>query len=212
MTARARFHLAKPNKSDHVLGALMPRLFDSYSRFAHRWIPALLLGGFVAFPAMNLLAAEKLQFNRDIRPILSDRCFKCHGPDKAARKSGLRLDIAEEAYAERKKSHKHAIVPGKPDQSLVCRKIFSTDKDDIMPPPESNLSLSAPEKEKLRRWIAEGAQYQPHWAFIPPPASIPLPAVSNKAWPRNAIDRFVLARLQKEGLKPSPEADRSRWL
>src|SRR5881409_4510892 len=111
----------------------------------------------------NVCAAEKLQFNRDIRPILSDRCFKCHGPDKAARKSGLRLDIAEEAYAERKKSHKHAIVPGKPNQSLVCQKIFSNDPDDLMPPPDSNLSLTKEQKEILRRWIAEGAQYQPHW-------------------------------------------------
>src|SRR5712664_3562731 len=212
MTARARFHLAKPNKSDHVLGALMPRLFDSYSRFAHRWVPALLLGGFVAFPAMNLLAAEKLQFNRDIRPILSDRCFKCHGPDKAARKASLRLDVADEAYAERKKSHKHAIVPGKPDESLVCQKIFSSDPDDLMPPPDSNLSLTKEQKETLQRWIAEGAQYQPHWAFIPPPDSVHVPSVKNRTWPRSDIDRFILARLEKEGLKPSPEASKARWL
>src|SRR6266404_4841179 len=212
MTACARFHLAKPNKSDHVLRALMPRLFDSYSRFAHRWIPALLLGGFVAFPAMNLLAAEKLQFNRDIRPILSDRCFKCHGPDKAARKASLRLDLAEEAYAERKKLHKHAIVPGKPNESLLCQKIFSNDPDDLMPPPDSNLSLTKEQKETLRRWIAEGAQYQPHWAFIPPPDSVPVPSVKKKTWPRGDIDRFILARLEREGLKPSPEAGKVRWL
>src|ERR1041384_3793768 len=90
--------------------------------------------------------AEKLQYNRDIRPILSDRCFKCHGPDKAARKAGLRLDSAEEAYAVRKKSGKHAIVPGKPEESLVCSKIFSADPDDRMPPPESNLTLTTQEK------------------------------------------------------------------
>src|SRR2546425_11732743 len=86
--------------------------------------------------------AEKLQYNRDIRPILSDRCFKCHGPDKGARKASLRLDIADEAYATRKKSGKHAIVPGKPEESLVCAKIFSSDPDDMMPPPESNLALN----------------------------------------------------------------------
>src|SRR5205823_3120299 len=170
---------------------LMPRFFASSSGFAlHRWIPALMLGGFVSFP--HLLAAEKLQFNRDIRPILSDRCFKCHGPDKAARKSGLRLDLADEAYAERKKSRKHPIVPGKPDESLVCQKIFATDKDEMMPPPESNLSLALQEKEKVRRWIAEGARYQPHWAFIPLPDSIPVPTVRNKPWPRSDIDRFIL--------------------
>jgi hypothetical protein len=173
---------------------------------------SLLLGSLSLWAVMPLVAAEKLQFNRDIRPILSDRCFKCHGPDKAARKASLRLDLAEDAYAERKKSHKHAIVPGKPDQSLVCQKIFSADKDEMMPPRESNLSLSAQEKEKLRRWISEGAQYQPHWAFIPPPAVVPVPGVRNKSWPRNDIDRFILARLEKEGVKPSPEADRTRWL
>src|SRR3954465_3635776 len=107
--------------------------------------------------AFALSGAEKLQYNRDIRPILSDRCFKCHGPDKGSRKATLRLDIAEEAYAPRKKSGKHAIVPGKPDQSLVCQKIVSNDPDDLMPPPESKLSLTATEKEKLRRWIAQGA-------------------------------------------------------
>jgi cytochrome c553 len=157
-------------------------------------------------------AAEKLQFNRDIRPILSDRCFKCHGPDKASRKVSLRLDRAEEAYAERKKSRLPAISPGKPDHSLVCRKIFSTDPDDQMPPPESNLSLSQAEKEKIRQWIAEGGEYQPHWAFIPLPDSVPVPAVKNIRWPRNEIDRFILARLEKEGLEPSAEADRTGWL
>src|SRR5262249_42604143 len=105
-----------------------------------RWHLSLgiLIANFLLSGAGPLIAAEQLQFNRDIRPILSDRCFKCHGPDKAARKASLRLDIAEEAYAERKKAHKHAIVPGRPDESLVCQKIFATDKDEMMPPPESN--------------------------------------------------------------------------
>src|SRR5256885_3029989 len=123
--------------------------------FPKRCILSLLFGAFASIVPTTLLAAEKLQFNRDIRPILSDRCFKCHGPDKAARKAGLRLDIAQEAYAERKKSGKHAIVPGKPDQSLVYRKIFSSDADDQMPPPESNLSLTKAEKEKIRLWISQ---------------------------------------------------------
>jgi len=162
--------------------------------------------------ATGLRAAEKLQFNRDIRPLLSDRCFKCHGPDKAARKASLRLDLAEEAYAERKKSNKRAIVPGKPDESLLCERIFSTDPDEMMPPPESHLALSKEEKEKLRRWIAEGAQYQPHWAFIPLPDNVSVPRTKNNSWPRNNIDRFILARLEKEGLEPSPEAEKTRWL
>src|ERR1700739_1919789 len=107
-----------------------------------RWMALLFGGGSFFLATRDLRAAEKLQFNRDIRPILSDRCFKCHGPDKAARKASLRLDLPEEAYAERKKSHQHAIMPGKPEESLVCRKIFSRDPDDLMPPPDSNLALT----------------------------------------------------------------------
>src|SRR5580658_1716413 len=157
-------------------------------------------------------ATETLQFNRDIRPILSDRCFKCHGPDKASRKAGLRLDVAQDAYAEREKTHERAVVPGRPEQSLLCRKIFAADPAEAMPPPDSNLSLTAPEKERLRRWIAEGAHYQPHWAYLPLPESVPVPGVKHKRWPRNKIDYFILARLEREGLQPSPEADKLRWL
>ncbi len=181
-------------------------------RFPSRWGHGLLCGILFLIVSSTTEASENLQFNRDIRPILSDRCFKCHGPDKASRKAGLRLDQSEEAYAERKKSGGHAIVPGKPDQSLVCRHIFSKDPDEIMPPPNSNLALNPGEKETIRRWIAEGAQYQPHWAFIPLPDSVPVPAVKNRGWPRNEIDHFILARLEKQGIKPSPEADKTRWL
>jgi hypothetical protein len=171
-----------------------------------------LLAVFTVSARSGTRAAEKLQYNKDIRPILSDRCFKCHGPDKGSRKAGLRLDIAEEAYAERKKTGKHAIVPGKPDKSLVCEKIFSTDPDDQMPPPEANLALTVKEKETLRRWVAEGAVYQPHWAFLPVPSQVQLPKVRDSKWARNGIDRFVLARLEKEKLKPSREAEGARWL
>jgi hypothetical protein len=157
-------------------------------------------------------ATDPIQFNRDIRPILSDRCFKCHGPDKDSRKAGLRLDTPEGAYAERPKSHKHAVVPGKPEASVLCRKIFASDPSDAMPPPEANLKLSAQEKAKLRRWIAEGAHYQPHWAYVALPESTPVPSVKNKRWPRNQIDYFILARLEKEHLQPSKEADKLRWL
>src|SRR5437016_435068 len=156
-------------------------------------------------------AQSTIDFNRDIRPLLSDRCFKCHGPDQASRKAKLRLDRPEDAYAERK-SHGHAIAPGKPAQSLVVQRIFSTDPDEMMPPSDSHLVLSQAEKEKIRRWIAEGARYQPHWAFIPLPDSVAVPAVKNRTWPRNEIDRFILGRLEKEGLKPSPEAEKTRWL
>lgn len=188
----------------------MARFFNRNTGFRRVLTNAVLATFFL--PIVELSAAEKVQFNRDIRPILSDRCFKCHGPDKGARKAGLRLDLAEEAYAERKKSGKHAIVPGKPNESLVCLKIVSRDPDEMMPPPDSNLSLSKEEKEIIRRWIAQGAQYEPHWAFIPLADSVPVPSVKKKSWPRNEIDRFILARLEQEGLTPSPDAEKGRWL
>jgi hypothetical protein len=156
--------------------------------------------------------ADTLQYNRDIRPLLSDRCFKCHGPDKASRKANLRLDQEADALAPRKDPTEHAIVPGKPGESLVVRKIFSADPDDRMPPPSSDLALSSREKKTLRAWIAQGAKYQPHWAFIAPAEFVPVPDVKNRKWPRNEIDHFILARLEKERLKPSPEAGKARWL
>src|SRR3982751_6653319 len=116
---------------------------------------AFLMLTLAAASGMGARDAEPLRYNRDIRPILSDRCFKCHGPDKGSRKAGLRLDLPEEAYAERKKSHKHPIVPGNPEQSLIIEKISSADPDEMMPPPESKLSLTAQDKEKLRRSVSE---------------------------------------------------------
>src|SRR5271170_6903286 len=178
----------------------------------------LLLASLIAaFGRSTLLARSNpdggaLHFNRDIRPLLSDRCFKCHGPDRNSRKANLRLDMREGAIARSTKSDGFPIVPGHPDESLLCRRIFSSDSEEMMPPPDSNLSLSAAEKQKLRRWIAEGAKYEPHWAFIPPPDRIEVPRVKNLKWPRNEIDRFILARLESADLKPSPEADRARWL
>ena len=157
-------------------------------------------------------AAEKVSYNRDIRPILSDRCFKCHGPDKNSRKGEYRLDVAEEAMAERPQSHLRPIVPGKPSKSEVWKRITTSDTDDVMPPLESKLSLTSVEKELIRRWISEGAHYEPHWAFQPLADQISLPANKNKAWPRNNIDRFILAKLEQQKIKPSAEASRERWL
>jgi Protein of unknown function (DUF1553)/Protein of unknown function (DUF1549)/Concanavalin A-like lectin/glucanases superfamily/Planctomycete cytochrome C len=173
--------------------------------------------GFIAAVGLTLVGALRieaaaLQYNRDIRPILSDRCFKCHGPDSGSRKAKLRLDDSQSAYGPRKDPKEHAIVPGKPDQSVLVRRIFATDPDDIMPPPASHLSLTDAQKKTLRQWIAEGAKYEPHWAFIAPAASIPMPEVKNKRWARNEIDRYILARLEKAGIKPSKEADKTRWL
>ncbi len=149
-------------------------------------------------------------FNRDVRPILSDKCYHCHGPDAETREKGLRFDIREEALKER--DGMRAIVPGKADESDAIIRIFSTDKDEQMPPPKAHLALTADEKKTLRLWVEQGAEYQPHWAFVPLPDKVPTPSVKNETWPRGEIDRFILARLEAENLAPSAEASRERWL
>jgi len=139
-------------------------------------------------------------FNRDVRPILSAHCFKCHGPDDKVREAGLRLDQRDAATAKLE-SEATAIVPSQPQKSEVIRRIYSADTEELMPPPAANKALSAEKKEILRRWITAGAPYAPHWAFGPP-KQIPLPKVKQADWPRNPIDYFVLARLEAAGLPP----------
>lgn len=150
--------------------------------------------------------AAEVDFLRDVRPILASHCFKCHGPDEGTRKAGLRLDIRDQALKPAK-SGSSAIVPGKPDESELINRIFTSDGDDLMPPPAAKLPLTSPQKETLRKWIQTGADYQPHWSFIKP-AQPAFPATSDSSWARNGIDHFVLARLDKEGLKPSARADK----
>jgi hypothetical protein len=150
-------------------------------------------------------ADAPLDFNRDIRPILSENCLYCHGQDPAKREADLRLDDRDAAVAA------GAIVPGEPGASAVLERIHSTDPDVVMPPPDSNRRLSDSQKATLDRWIRAGAVYQPHWAFVPPVRPAP-PAVRRTDWPRNDVDRFVLARLEEAGLDPSPEADRPTLL
>lgn len=142
----------------------------------------------------------KLRFNRDIRPILSDNCFACHGPDSKKLKSGLRLDLSDHA-TKPAKSGKVAVVAGKPNESELVSRIFAKDADDIMPPPESHKILTQAQKELLRRWIAEGAEYEGHWAYLAPVK----PAVPG-FW--NGIDFLVQQRLKELALSPSPSADR----
>ncbi|HRX54387.1 MAG TPA: DUF1549 domain-containing protein, partial [Verrucomicrobiales bacterium] len=163
----------------------------------------------LAVPAALAVAAatraeEPLRFNRDIRPILSDNCFSCHGPDVKHRKSGLRLDVREEALKELE-SGAIAIVPGAAGKSALWTRISSTDEDVVMPPPKSHKTVTPEQKEKLRQWIEQGANYERHWSFLPL-APVKLPVVSRPEWPRNGIDRFILARLDSEGLAPAPEA------
>lgn len=153
---------------------------------------------------------ELVDYNFHIRPILSDRCFKCHGPDAKQRKADLRLDVKESAYAALKENPKaHVIVPGKPELSEVFLRISTTDTSMVMPPPNSNLSLTAHEIKLIQKWIEQGAEYQPHWAFIPPKAPA-VPEGSN--WARNEIDHFIEATLDEKGLEPNDEADKERLL
>ena len=164
----------------------------------------------VLLPALFLPCAlgatKSVDFNRDVRPILASNCLKCHGLDEGARKAKLRLDVREVATRPAK-SGKAAIVPRHPEQSELVRRVFSKDPDEVMPLASSHLVLSDSQKQILRQWIAQGANYEPHWAFVAPRQAA-LPNVRQADWPHNAIDYFVLAKLEAGGLHPSPEADR----
>ncbi|HEY2251977.1 MAG TPA: DUF1549 domain-containing protein, partial [Planctomycetaceae bacterium] len=150
--------------------------------------------------------AGPISFNRDVRPILSENCFACHGFDAKQRKADLRLDLAEIAYAER--DGDFPIKPGDLAKSDVWQRITSDDPNEVMPPPATKKKLTPAQKETIRQWIEQGAVYQKHWAFEAPVAAA-LPNVKQESWLRNPVDRFILARLEKEGLAPRPEANRS---
>ena len=158
------------------------------------------------FVVADVSVPGKIDYNRDIRPILSENCFKCHGFDEKAREADRRLDTREGAIAD--SEGVRAIVPGKLDESELHLRIRSHDRDEMMPPPKSGKKLTDAQRDLLDRWILEGAAYAKHWAFEPPRTVAP-PAVSDAAWPKNFIDGYVLARLDREGLKPAPEADRA---
>jgi len=165
-------------------------------------LPLLVLGS-----VPGSAAPGTVQFNRDIRPLLSDNCFACHGFDAKKRKAGLRLDTPEGALAPNK-GGRVAIKPGDLAGSELWKRLQTTDPDDVMPPPETHKSLTAAQKDTLKRWIEEGASYQKHWAFEPTTSpTIPPAQPGQTSW--NPIDRFIAARLAIDGLKPSPEADRT---
>jgi hypothetical protein len=153
--------------------------------------------------------AKPVDFNREIRPILSDFCFTCHGPDEKSRQTTLRLDSKENVFAER--NGYRIIVPGNSAESRLYQKISSKDDAFKMPPAWSGRNLTPKQVESVRQWIDQGAKWQSHWAFDPPKRP-ELPRVQNKAWPKNPIDNFTLARLETLGLKPSPEADKATLL
>ena len=155
---------------------------------------------------LDVRAADEVNYNRDVRPILSDTCYKCHGPDAAERKAGLRLDAHDGAVAKLE-SGNTAIVPGNSGESELLARIRSTDPELIMPPVASGKKLTPSQIDTLTTWIAQGAEYKGHWAFIRPQRAAS-PPVSDEAWCRNPIDRFVIEKLDAAGLKPSAEADR----
>ncbi len=161
-----------------------------------------------AMPALP----DQVDYNFHIKPIISDRCFKCHGPDKAKQESELGLHNEEGLFKTLKDDpSRHVIVPGKPELSELYLRIMEHDPDLLMPPPESNLALSEWEKAVIKKWIEQGAAYKQHWAFIPPQQP-QLPSVKNSDWTRNELDFFILKKLEDEGLQPNEEADKERLL
>lgn len=163
------------------------------------WILILTLAGLVAQPAQ-----AELSFNRDIRPLLAEACYHCHGPDPGTRKAGLRFDT-EAGFFDPKSGP--TVVRGQPDQSPLYERLISKDPDEVMPPPESHNQLTPSQIALIKQWITEGAPWQPHWSFITPQRpELPVPSTAN--WVRNPIDQFVLAKLEATGLTPAPEADR----
>lgn len=164
----------------------------------------LFIGGLLG-AATNPSSGPPVNFQRQVRPILSDNCFLCHGPDKGTRMADLRLDIREGAFATRKDGV--VIVPGKPDESLLIKRVLSDKAGYRMPPPFAHKTLTQEQKDILRRWVEQGAPWKDHWAFVAPvkPA---VPSVKDAEWVNNPIDAFVLAKLEAAGLQPAPEADR----
>lgn len=160
----------------------------------------------ILLSALPAFAEEKISYAREILPILSDKCFHCHGPDKEQQEADLRLDIRADAIAD------NAIDPKHPAKSEVLIRIFSDDEDEIMPPPDSHRILNSAEKNRIKTWIEQGAEYETHWAFVTPPEEISVPETDNNTWVKNPIDSFILARLEKEKLSPTQEAPPERWL
>lgn len=189
----------------------VPQVANATFRVARRRLATCLLielaclALWLSGSAGRALAADGLSYRRDVAPILSDKCFMCHGPDEGSREADLRLDRRSEA--------EHVLSPAEPEASELLRRVLADDVDEVMPPVDSRLRLSPEEKQTLRRWILSGAEYESHWAFVP----ITRPEVPNSTagpdgWPRGPVDRFIAAALRDVNLLPAPEADRSRLI
>ena len=195
-----RLHLRQANMNRKISSEIAVRMLLILAEIILIGIPgAARAGESKPFPKV-------VEFNRDIRPIFSDTCFKCHGPDVSKRKGKLRLDTREGAFSD----HEGVIpfVPGDLAKSEAWRRITATNADDLMPPADSGMKLTDRQIKLLGLWIKQGAKFSEHWAFIPPVAP-PLPKVRHRSWPKNPIDYFILARLEEENLKPSREADKT---
>jgi hypothetical protein len=169
----------------------------------------MVLAAFWAGAAAVCASPEPVRFNRDVRPIFSDNCFSCHGPDKAKRKAKLRLDTKDGLFSAIE--NRYPVVPGHPEQSELFRRITTHDPDDLMPKSKTGQTLTAKQIDVIKRWIREGAKWEGHWAYIQP-VRLPAPEVKRTNWPLNPIDHFILARLETEKLQPSPEADKRTLL
>jgi len=165
----------------------------------------ILYGLPLLFFPISTVAEAPVNFERDIRPILSDNCFHCHGPDEAERKAGIRLDTKEGLFASI--DNGHVIAPGEPDNSLLIYRVYAVDPDEAMPPAESKKKFGDKERALLRRWVEEGAVWSEHWAFTPP-IKPELPVVPQPDWVRNPIDHFTAAMMESKGLNPMQEASR----
>ena len=181
----------------------MKRPWAAAGALAGLWLTAVLSA---SGPVREQQQTAPISFNRDIRPILSNNCFACHGPDEKARETTFHFDTREGAFLE-----PGIIEPGNAAKSVLVKRITSTDPDERMPPPDSGHQLTEGQIGLLRRWIDEGAKWDTHWAFTAPVRPTPPePPAGGKA--RNAIDQFILARLQREGLRPADEADKETLL
>lgn len=168
------------------------------------WLQVIVFSAVVMAMWRTAVAADSPDFAKEVRPLLSDRCLACHGPDNKHREADLRLD--EFSSMTRDRDGYAVVVPGHPEKSELIKRIMSGDPDLVMPPEHLGKKLTEQEKDVLRRWIASGAKVERHWAYVPP-QSQPAPNVKDKGWPRNWIDLFILSRLEREGLQPSPDAD-----
>ena len=192
--------VSNPPSAYHLLGYSMQMCL----------LRSMCIGLVFGLPALALAqTANRVEFNKDIRPILSEGCFNCHGPNEGTRQAGLRFDVPEGPTSDRGRYGGPVIIPGDADESLLLHRV--TEENERARMPRGRAALRPEQIDTLRRWIDQGAEYQDHWAFIPPERA-PAPSVGDAEWPRNPIDRFILARLEDEGLTPSDEADRATLL